>query len=135
MEKGISEIVGRADLKEGSSVDVYRALRALLCARCGAEITTGALFTRGRLKGIGVQIMPHCLKCSPFTLQSERKEKSALLSSLLAGKPENSSSRANAAALDSSDNISEAATEEKNLDEEVRRRLGPALRRSRMKRK
>src|SRR5918992_1055503 len=129
MEKGISEIVGRADLVDGRSVDVYRALRSLLCATCGAEIVEGALFTRRRVKGIGLRIMPQCIKCAPFTLQAKRKEKSTLLRALLtekttdSAKPEATSSRI------SSEAPSQQVEERKNVDEEVRRRLGPALKR------
>ena len=131
MEKGISEIVGRADLDEGRSVDVYRALRSLLCATCGAQIAEGALFTRRRVKGIGVRIMPQCSKCAPFTLQAERKEKSALLQSLLAEQPAGSSRRTSA----SSEADAEAQEKAKSVDEEVQRRLGPALKRGRYRRK
>src|ERR1044071_10068007 len=96
MEKGISEIVGRGDLAEGRSTEVYRALRALLCATCGAEIAEGVLFTRRRVKGIGLRIMPQCPKCAPFTLQADGKEKSSLLQSLLAGQPGDSSKKSGA---------------------------------------
>jgi predicted nucleic acid-binding Zn-ribbon protein len=127
MEKGISEIVGRGDLDEGRSTDVYRALRALLCATCGALIAEGALFTRRKVKGIGLRIMPQCPKCAPFTLQADKKEKSALLRSLLAEPPADSSKQAGA----SPEVDSEAQAKAKSVDEEVRRRLGPALKRSR----
>ena len=59
MEKGISEIIGRAERDEGGSTEAYRALRALLCATCGANIAEGTLFTRRKVKGIGLRIMPH----------------------------------------------------------------------------
>jgi hypothetical protein len=127
MEKGISEIVGRGQLDEGRSTEVYRALRALLCATCGTEIAEGLLFTRRRVKGIGLRIMPQCPKCAPFTVQADRKEKSALLQSLLAEQPGDSSKRAGA----SSESEAQAQAKAKNVDEEVRRRLGPALKRSR----
>jgi hypothetical protein len=127
MEKGISEIVGRGDLDEGRSTEVYRALRALLCATCGAEIAEGVLFTRRRVKGIGLRIMPQCPKCAPFTLQADRKEKSALLRSLLGEQPADASKQAGA----SSESAAQAQAKAKNVDEEVRRRLGPALKRSR----
>jgi hypothetical protein len=130
MEKGISEIVGRAALDEGQSTRLYRALRSLLCATCGAEIAEGTLFTRRRVKGIGVSIMPQCPKCAPFTLQAGKKEQSALLRSLLAEQPADSSKQEDV----STASASQAEAKEKNLDEEVRRRLGPALKRSRSRR-
>lgn len=127
MEKGISEIVGRVVLDEGQSAQLYRALRSLLCATCGAEIAEGTLFTRRRVKGIGVSIMPQCQKCAPFTLEAGKKEQSTLLRSLLAEQPADSSKREDV----STDSASQAENKEKNLDEEVRRRLGPALKRGR----
>ena len=131
MEKGISEIVGRGNLDGGRSLDVYRALRSLLCATCGLEIAEGVLFTRRRVKGIGLRIMPQCPKCAPFTLQADKKEKSALLQSLLTEQPADSSRRIGA----SSEADAQAQAKAKSVDEEVQRRLGPALKRSRRGRK
>jgi hypothetical protein len=131
MEKGISEIVGRGNLNEGRSTDVYRALRTLLCATCGGEIAEAMLFTRRRVKGVGLRIMPQCPKCAPFTLQADKKEKSALLQSLLAEQPADSSKRS----IASSEAATQAQAKAKSVDEEVRRRLGPALKRSRRGRK
>jgi hypothetical protein len=129
MEKGISEIVGRGELEEGRTTDVYRALRALLCATCGASIAEGLLFTRRRVKGIGLRIMPQCPKCAPFKLRPDKQEKSTLLRSLLAEQPEDSSRRTGVS--DEAD--SQAKTQ--SAREEVQRRLGPALKRSRRERK
>ena len=127
--KAISEIVGRGELAGGKATDVYRALRSLLCATCGAGIIEGTLFTRRRVKGIGVRIMPQCRKCEPFTLQAGGKEQSALLRTLLAQKPVPSPERP------SPENASENPDREKNLKEQLERRLGPALKRSRHGRK
>ena len=110
--KAVSEIVGRAD--EG--VEVYRALRPLLCATCGAGIGEGTLFTRRKVKGIGLRIMPQCPKCAPFTFEAGAKKESDLLRSLLAQPP---------------DAPPKHPAPEKNLKEEVARRLGPALKRKR----
>jgi len=131
MEKGISEIVGRGDLDEGQTTEVYRALRSLLCATCGAVIAEGLLFTRRRVKGIGISIMPQCPKCAPFTFHADRKEKSPLLQSLLAEQPADSSRRMGG----SPKADSEAQEKAKSVDEAVRRRLGPALKRGRHGRK
>ncbi|HKR02844.1 MAG TPA: hypothetical protein VJT09_19355 [Pyrinomonadaceae bacterium] len=128
MEKGISEIVGRAHLDGGRSVEIYRALRSLLCATCGTEIPEGTLFTRRRVKGVGVRIMPQCRKCAPFNLQAGKKEKSALLQSLMSGAQADSPGRAGTKARAATDDV-ERQRDEKNLEEEVRRRLGPALKR------
>src|SRR5918912_2069214 len=130
-EQGISEIIGRADLKKGGSTELYRALRVLLCATCGAEISEGAMFTRRKVKGIGLRIMPQCQKCAPFTLHSSKKERSALLESLLTEQPADSRKRTDSSAKGSSQANVRAQKDEKELDEKVRRRLGPALKRGR----
>jgi hypothetical protein len=130
MDTGISEIVGQGEPASGGSVQVYRALRSLLCATCGTTISDGALFTRRRVKGIGVSIMPQCSKCAPFTLLATRAEKSSLLRSLLAEQPLDSSNQG-AAPTDASSEPGGA--KEKNIAEEVRRRLGPALKRGRIR--
>lgn len=129
MDKGISEIVGRGELKSGESLQVYRALRSLLCSTCGTEIAENAHFTRRSVKGIGFSIMPQCRKCAPFTLQSSKHEKSALLRSLLTEQPANSARQTSSSPPDTPTEISA----EKNIREEVNRRLGPALKRSRGK--
>lgn len=114
--KAVSEIVGRAELAGGGSAQVYRALRPLLCSTCGAEIGEGTLFTRRKVKGIGVRIMPQCRKCAPFApAEGGGKKQSDLLRSLLAA-PEKTP---------------QPPAAEKNLKEEVASRLGPALRRGR----
>lgn len=132
MEKGISEIVGRAELIGGGSTQVYRALRELLCATCGAVIAEGALFTRRRVKGIGLRILPRCEACAPFASRPVKKERSALLRSLLAG--ETAATNADASAPSSGATSLKGSGEDekrKNPVEEMRRRLGPALRRGR----
>lgn len=133
MDKGISEIVGRGDLEEGGSTEVYRALRSLLCATCGASIAQNALFTRRKVKGIGLRIMPQCAKCAPFSLQADKKEKSALLESLLTKQPTNSIKRENELARLDSQSDTHLPNDRKSLDDEVKRRLGPALKRSRLR--
>jgi RNase P subunit RPR2 len=131
MEKGISEIVGRATRDDGGSTEVYRALRALMCATCGASLSQGTLFTRRKVKGIGLRILPQCGKCAPFTLQTDKKERSALIQSLLSEQPTDSTNRASASARANSQSNPQSASERKNLDDEVRRRLEPALKRGR----
>ena len=117
--KAVSEIVGRGELEGGGVTAVYRALRSLLCATCGAGIIDGTLFTRRKVKGIGVSIMPQCRKCAPFVMEAGGKKPSELIRTLLAAPPER----------DAPEGPSAAPL--KNLDEEVARRLGPALRRGR----
>jgi hypothetical protein len=61
MQKGISEIAGQGTIADGSTVKLYRALRTLLCEKCGAEIREGTLFTRWPLlMNQAMPIMPHC---------------------------------------------------------------------------
>ena len=130
-EKGISEIAGRVDLMSGESALAYRALRQLLCSACGMVIAEGALFTRHKMKGIGVNIMPRCLQCEPFALKASKEEKSTLLKSLLAGQTALPSKSPVTTAKDSSQNSSQRLEGEKNPVEEMRKRLGPALKRGR----
>jgi hypothetical protein len=117
MAKGISEIVGAAFSIGRSRMTVYRALKILICAKCGELISEGALFTRRSLYGQGLCILPQCQKCAPFTLRAAGKEgrQSALLESLLAPQPEG---RGN-----------EPRKRDAGAEREVvGRRLGPALR-------
>ena len=130
-EKGISEIAGRVDLAGGASVLAYRALRSLMCSACGMVIAEGALFTRHRVKGIGVNIMPRCLRCEPFTMRARKEEKSALLKSLLAGQQTSPANDSVPTAAGSSQSSLKPQVEERNPVEEMRKRLGPALKRGR----
>jgi RNase P subunit RPR2 len=131
MRDAISEIVGQGQLSNGKSAQVYRALRRLLCSACGAEIAEDSLFTRRSVKGFGLNIMPQCRKCAPFALlvdKKEKKVKSELLQSLLREQPPNSAERERP----SDGSRAESAPEDKkNIAEEVRRRLAPALKRGR----
>jgi hypothetical protein len=130
----ISEIVGQGQLGDGKSAQVYRALRRLLCSTCGAEIAEDSLFTRRNVKGFGLNIMPQCRKCAPFAHvvdKKEKKEKSELLQALL-GAPSPGSAQGESAPVDSSQAAS-AREDKRNVAEEVRRRLAPALKRGRGK--
>ena len=131
MEKGISEIAGRVDLASGGNALAYRALRPLLCSTCAAVIAEGALFTRHKVKGIGVSIMPRCGQCEPFALKVSKEEKSALLKSLLEGQNAQPSRNSASTANDASQNRSKPQEDKKRLAEEIQKRLGPALKRGR----
>jgi len=133
MRDAISEIVGRGKLKSGDSTQVYRALQQLLCSTCGAEIAQDALFTRRSVKGFGLNIMPQCRKCAPFTLQQDKREKSALLQALLRKGPPDSSKQDSLPASISQNTAAVQEEGRKNAEEEVRRRLGPALKKGRRK--
>lgn len=133
MREAISEIVGQGKLGDGKSAQVYRALRRLLCSACGEEIAEDSLFTRRSVKGFGLNIMPQCRKCAPFALLVDKKEKSELLQALLREQSPNSAQR-ESAPLDSSQEAS-VPEDKKNIAEEVRRRLAPALKRGRGKNK
>jgi RNase P subunit RPR2 len=63
MKRAISEIVVQAEQVGKSSVTVYRALRQLLCERCGRDIANGELFTRRTLFGRGLSVFPQCRVC------------------------------------------------------------------------
>jgi hypothetical protein len=134
MRDAISEIVGQGKLSDGQSAQVYRALRRLLCSTCGAEIAEDALFTRRGLKGFDLNIMPRCRKCAPFAVlpeQKVQKEKSALLQALLRKESPDSPER-ESTSVDSSQGAS-AREDKRNIAEEIRRRLAPALKRGRGK--
>ncbi len=118
-QKGISEIAGRGILADGSTVKLYRALRMLLCEKCGAEIKEGTLFTRWPLLGQAMPIMPHCRQCTPFELQESatRRERSSLISTLLASAREQVET--------------DASPHSEKISEAIEQRLGPALKRTR----
>jgi hypothetical protein len=128
MRDAISEIVGQGGLSDGGSAQIYRALRSLLCSACGAMIAKDTLFTRCSVKGVGLSIMPQCRKCTPFVFQPDKQEKSALLQELLRENAPASSSRESALADASRDT---SAQEKRHVAEEVRKRLGPALKKGR----
>ena len=119
MKKSISEIAGIADSLGKSSVTVYRALRQLLCARCGSEIKEGALFTRRPLPGYGLRILPQCQDCAPFALRSGPRDRSALIESLLV--PAAGEAPAKTGKREQPEKTAVA----------VEQRVGPALRRTR----
>lgn len=119
MKKSISEIVGTADSVGKSSVTVYRALRTLLCARCGGEIKEGALLTRRTLTGQGLRILPQCQECVPFILHSCMRNRSSLIESLLAPSTEEALIK---------------TRKHEQTAEAIESRLGPALRRARQRR-
>ena len=123
MKTGISEIVGAGRGAEGARVKVYRALRQILCARCGAAIREGELFSRRSYQGQagGLRIMPQCRECAPFEMHGDVGARSELLDSLLTGSGEGSAER--------------VEPQRKEDVEAVEKRLGPALRRVRRKTK
>lgn len=123
MTKGISEIVGTGEGTGRTSVTVYRALRQLICAPCGAAIPEGTLFTRSSLDGHGLRILPRCQKCAPFTLIVDgdtKQPRSMMLESLLAPEVEQDA-----------DPSSKEEVDQEAVREAVAKRLGPALRRTR----
>lgn len=122
MKASISEIVGHAENAKGREVSVYRALRPLLCTRCGAEIKESELFTRGELAGI--RISPCCRECVPFSLSTAKQLRSPLIEAL----------------LNSGSNVRQlkphlSAPDKKAIEKEVEHRLGPALAISRKRRR
>ena len=91
MAKGISEIAGETSGAGGAKVTVYRALKVLICARCGETIKEGELFTRRGLRGQGLRILPQCQKCVPFEMRAvedSERQRPALLKSVLTPEPE-----------------------------------------------
>jgi hypothetical protein len=120
MKAAISEIVGQAKDSRGTQTDIYRALRVLLCSRCGKGIEENELFTRKKLAG--VRISPCCRECAPFEPHPSGQSSSQLLKSLLI--PESSAK-----------SPQKAQPDRKVTAREVEQRLGPALARCRKRRR
>ena len=127
MEHGISEIYGEGRGPDGRAMPVYRALRELLCSACGAPIAEGSLFTRKSLPQFALRIMPRCRECAPFgtagdaggeTPKRAGAKRSKLLENLLTPAPEAGGAQ-------------KKSERSRDVSEEVARRLGPALSRSR----
>ncbi|HYP52786.1 MAG TPA: hypothetical protein VEQ42_04565 [Pyrinomonadaceae bacterium] len=110
--RAISEIVGDGAGEGGARCVVYRALRELLCEACGSVISEGELFTRRRIQGQRLRVMPRCGKCAPFKLEATER-RSALLDTLLESDP--------------TTKPTPTVAEREHVAEAVRRRLGPAL--------
>ncbi|HVG38835.1 MAG TPA: hypothetical protein VM870_06085 [Pyrinomonadaceae bacterium] len=111
MKQGISEYVAEGQAAgDNSQVRIYRALRALLCSRCGMEIESGALFTRKLLQGI--YLTPQCQKCVPFASRTTSKgKKEELIESLFHPTPD----------------VTTPAKNPARTRKIVEKRLGPAL--------
>jgi hypothetical protein len=122
MKSSISEVVGRTEDPLGKGVAVYCALRSLICAKCGADIKEGELFTRRKLGGINIS--PHCSKCYPFKLQPQNRSDSSLLRSFL-----------DAPTTGNSSDRTRSLPDRQAIAKEVERRLGPALAFSRKRRR
>jgi hypothetical protein len=143
MEHGISEIYGEGLGPDGRATPVYRALRELLCSACGAQIVEGSLFTRKSLPQFALRIMPRCRECAPFAVAGDTEgvrpaggpveesdgvgdetpegagaRRSKLLEGLLTPAPEAGGAQ-------------KVPERPRDVSEEVARRLGPALSRSR----
>ncbi len=113
MGNEISEIIG----EDKAGLPVYRALRPLLCRDCGESIAVGSLFSRWPLTAKGMRILPRCRKCVPLDLPEDApRPPSPLLDKLLANQ---------------SDDEPETIARRKKVDEEISKRLSPALARTR----
>lgn len=123
-QQDVSEIFGEGRTAQGDAVKVYRALRPLLCEKCGREIAEGELFTRWPIAQQLVRIMPRCRTCVPFDEMEEKKDEqpsSPLIRGLLGVEP-----------------ASETAQEKRSQKETasaIEERLGPTLRWTRRTRK
>ena len=73
-----SERAGEAMLATGERATLYRALRELLCSRCGGLIREGGLFIREAEPASGLPLVRLCRGCAPFS------EGGGLLDALLA---------------------------------------------------
>jgi len=135
MKQASSEISGYADVKGSAGRTVYRALRPLLCSRCGKEIREGELFTRWKIAGQTVsnlKLLPRCRKCEPFILRDTLSEPSELLESLL--KTPSSDRQQTNPATNAGKKKRAPAPERDDLAHALLQRLGPALARCRRSR-
>jgi hypothetical protein len=130
MKQEVSEIIGDGMTAQGASVKVYRALRTLLCERCGGQIAEGEIFTRWPIAQQLLRIMPRCLACAPFELQEQDKTpthppRSTLLTELL-----NTTRQSDETAAGSSQ-----SDVRRDVGSDIEKRLGPALRWTRRSKK
>jgi hypothetical protein len=160
MKNGVSEIIGQALFGDGAKGTAYRALRPLVCSRCGGLVADGEMFTRDHASGQqGLRLWPRCQACVPFALDAGKPTRSALLQSLLTptkqepaaitehrGEPDRATPDKRQEAderlkadeqpnaderLKAEDERQAAEDERHRVNEAMRRRLGPALERSR----
>ncbi|HEV7861019.1 MAG TPA: hypothetical protein VGO91_20535 [Pyrinomonadaceae bacterium] len=122
----MSELLGEGMTAQGASAKVYRALRTLLCERCGGQVNEGELFTRWPLAEQFLRIMPRCRACVPFEFaeRCETPGRSPLIEELLSqpGQPEQAEDAA-------------AKASQQDVERNIEKRLGPALRWTRRPRK
>jgi hypothetical protein len=143
MKDGVSEIIGQALFGDGAKGTAYRALRPLVCARCGGLVAAGEMFTRDGASGQGLRLWPRCQACVPFALDAGKPARSALLQSLLTPTKQEQATTKERGEQDqatgderrkAADERQRVADERQRVDEAMRRRLGPALERSRRSR-
>jgi len=134
MKQASSEISGYTDAKGKTGRTVYRALRPLLCSRCGKEIREGELFTRWKIAGqtiSNLKLLPRCFECEPFILRDSLSEPSGLLESLLRTSSQDRQ-QTNPATDAGKKNRSPSPRDD--LADALLERLGPALARCRRSR-
>jgi hypothetical protein len=141
VKSGVSEIVGQAVFHDGTRGTVYRALRPLWCASCSSVVAEGEMFTRDSQAGRGLRLWPRCRACLPFALGLDREQTSSpLLQTLLRpveldqAANETDDGKESAPHDGQQENTNEqrkANDKRQKIDEAMRRRLGPALERTR----
>jgi hypothetical protein len=123
MKQGVSELLGEGMTARGASAKIYRALRPLLCERCGGQISEGEMFTRWPIAAQFVSIMPRCRACVPFEFEvrAETPHRSPLIKELLShtGNAEDATARPS----------------QQDVERNIEKRLGEALRWTRRPRK
>ncbi len=131
-KQAVSEVVGRAEFGNHSGGVLYRALRPLICAPCGKEISAGELFTRRPVPGQKRRIMPQCGVCAPFTIKSGggKGQTSPMVLSLMSSQPDKPSRTMHAPDSRSTGKPHEQEARDK-IAEAFQQRLGPVLRRIR----
>jgi hypothetical protein len=125
MKQDVSEMLGDAMTAQGKEAKVYRALRALMCERCGGRIAEGELFTRWPIAEQLVRIMPRCRGCVPFEFNEQGENKphtSPLILELLSGPRQDEQDEAE-------------RPSQRDIECAIEERLGPALRWTRCSKK
>lgn len=129
MKSGVSEIIGQAVFGDGTKASAYRALRPLVCASCGGLVAAGEMFTRERRDGQALRLWPRCQACAPFAIETSKPARSALLKALLTPAEPLREAAETPAPQESATN-----DERRKTIEAMRKRLGPALERTRRSR-
>lgn len=90
------------------------------------------MFTRRKLPGVYLRILPQCTNCVPLKLHTtDRGTRSALIEALLSPAPEKPPPQTPVTAKALPDDAAQRGARRAEAEREVQRRIGPALNRRR----